>query len=535
MAAGVEGVELPGSRRDPLWGFKDLGPALPEESISVSLYVRTPPAADDRGVMTAVSSSLPREHRYLSRTQLARAFGALAADIAVVRAFARREGLKVSLADRARRLVQVSGRSSDVAAAFGVELRRYAGPGASYRGRSGVITVPSDIAAVTVGIVGLDNRTQARPHFRVLRPGAAGAVSYSPLQVGEAYAFPNGTTGAGQTVGLLELGGGYSPKDLSTYFQGLGVPAPTVTAVGVDGATNAPTGDPNGPDAEVELDIEMVGSLAPGAHIVVYFAPNTDQGFLDGLTAAVHDTTNHPDILSISWGSPESGWTAQARSALNAACADAARTGMTVLAASGDQGADDGDPTGTPAVDFPASSPYVVGCGGTRLTLSGTQIQSEVVWNELNQNEGATGGGVSEVFPIPPFQASARVPPAPNGFLGRGVPDVAGDADPTTGYAVFVDGQPAVIGGTSAVAPLWAALIARINQALGMPVGYVEAALYGGTGPGSFHDVTSGNNGVYSAGPGWDACTGLGSPDGAKLLSILRGPSASTPPRRVSG
>ncbi len=485
--------------------------------------------------MMAVSSFSPREHRYLSRSQLARNFGAAAADVAVVRAFARREGLTVGLTDRARRLVQISGRASDVSAAFGVELRRFAGPSGSYRGRSGAITVPPDVAAVTVGVVGLDNRPQARPHFRVLRPGSANAVSYSPLQVGEAYSFPPGTTGAGQTVALLELGGGYSPQDLATYFQGLGVTNPTVTPVGVDGAKNVPTGDPNGPDAEVELDIELVGALAPGTHIVVYFAPNTDQGFLDGLTTAVHDASNHPDIISISWGSAESAWTPQARTALNAACADAARVGVTVLAASGDQGADDGDPTGSPTVDFPASSPYVVGCGGTRLTLSGTQIQSEVVWNDLGQNEGATGGGVSEVFPIPSFQAGAKVPPAPNGFAGRGVPDVAGDADPLTGYRVLVDGQTSVIGGTSAVAPLWAALFARINQALGFPVGYVDAALYTGAGPGSFHDVVSGNNGVYTAGPGWDGCTGLGSPNGAKLLSVLRGPPASTPQRRVSG
>jgi kumamolisin len=267
----------------------------------------------------------------------------------------------------------------------------------------------------------------------------------------------------------------------------------------------------------------------------VYFAPNTDQGFVDALTTAIHDAVNHPEVISVSWGSYESAWTVQARAALNAACADAARIGVTLLAASGDQGGDDGDPTGTPSVDFPASSPYVVGCGGTRLSLSGSQIQSEVVWNDLAQDEGATGGGVSEEFPTPTFQATAHVPPAPNGFAGRGVPDVAGDADPVTGYSVLIDGRATVIGGTSAVAPLWAALIARINQALGSSVGYVDPSFYAGAVPATFHEIISGNNGVYSAGPGWNACTGLGSPDGAKLLNALRGPVASTAPRRVSG
>src|SRR5215469_245088 len=180
---------------------------------------------------------------------------------------------------------------------------------------------------------------------------------------------------------------------------------------------------------------------------------------------------------------------------------------------------------GTPTVDFPAASPYVVACGGTTLTLSGTSIQSEKVWNDLSQNEGATGGGVSEVFALPSFQQSAKVPKAPNGFAGRGVPDVAGDADPVTGYSVVVDGQQSVIGGTSAVAPLWAGLFALINQSLGANVGYVNPLLYSAKAEATFNDITAGNNGSYSAGPGWDACTGLGSPNGSALLAALRGSS----------
>ena len=194
--------------------------------------------------------------------------------------------------------------------------------------------------------------------------------------------------------------------------------------------------------------------------------------------------------------------------------------GVTVLAASGDDGADDG--TSSPTVDFPAASPYVVGCGGTKLTLSGTAIGSEQAWNELSNNEGATGGGVSEIFALPTYQQNARVPRAPNGFAGRGVPDVAADADPESGYNVVVDGKQTVIGGTSAVAPLWAGLLARINQALGKNVGYVNSLLYSASAENTFHDITSGSNGDYSAGPGWDPCTGLGTPDGAALLAALR-------------
>jgi kumamolisin len=383
--------------------------------------------------------------------------------------------------------------------------------------------VPLSLQHQVVAVLGLDNRPQSKTHFRVRSASAANDPSYTPLQVADAYSFPTGSDGAGQCIGLVELGGGYRPPDLSQYFQRLGIPVPSVTAVSVDGAANSPTGDPGGPDGEVELDIEVAGSIAPGSRIAVYFAPNTDQGFLDALSAAVHDVTNRPTVISISWGGPEGSWTGQARAAFEAVFLDAATLGVTVLVAAGDNGADDGG-TGTGlSVDFPASSPGVIACGGTRLLLSGRSITQETVWNELASGEGATGGGVSEASARPAYQTGSNVPSAPNGFVGRGVPDVAGDADPTTGYQVLVDGGLTVIGGTSAVAPLWAALVARMNQLLGKPVGYVNPQLYATASRKAFHDITSGGNGGYTAGPGWDPCTGLGTPDGTALLSVLRG------------
>lgn len=220
---------------------------------------------------------------------------------------------------------------------------------------------------------------------------------------------------------------------------------------------------------------------------------------------------------------------------MNAALQDAATLGVTVTIASGDNGSSDGETDGNLHVDFPASSPYALACGGTSLKGSGNNISSETVWNETASNEGATGGGVSAVFALPSYQSSAGVPVQPNtNFAGRGVPDVAGNADPVTGYSVIVDGQSIVVGGTSAVAPLWAALIALINQQLGTPVGFVNPKLYT-QGENGFNDITSGNNddsglGYYSAGPGWDPCTGLGSPNGTALLSALSsGGSSATP------
>jgi len=162
------------------------------------------------------------------------------------------------------------------------------------------------------------------------------------------------------------------------------------------------------------------------------------------------------------------------------------------------------------------------------LDATGNHISDEETWNDLATGGGATGGGVSQVFALPPWQQNANVPAAPNGTLGRGVPDVAGDADPNSGYQIVVDSQPGVVGGTSAVAPLWAGLIAVINQQLSHAVGYLNPLLYTANIEVTFHDITAGNNGGYQAGAGWDPCTGLGTPDGAALLAALSGvPTAS--------
>ena len=334
--------------------------------------------------------------------------------------------------------------------------------------------------------------------------------------------------GSGQCIALIELDGGYKNQDLQTYFQQLNIPLPKVTSASVDHGRNHPAGTPDSADGEVDLDIEVAGAIAPGAHIVVYFAPNTDRGFLDAITKAIHDTTNNPSVISISWGSAEVNWTGQAMQAMDQAFQAAAALGITVCCAAGDNGSGDGVTTDQLAhVDFPASSPYALGCGGTRLETANNQVTSEVVWNDGPNS--ATGGGVSDFFNLPTWQANAGVPPSvnPGHHVGRGVPDVAGDADPQTGYNVYVDGQSVVFGGTSAVAPLWAGLIALMNQQRGQPVGYLNPKLYQNyqklIQDKALHDVTSGDNGAYRAGQGWDACSGVGTPDGAKLRAALSG------------
>jgi len=239
-----------------------------------------------------------------------------------------------------------------------------------------------------------------------------------------------------------------------------------------------------------------------------------------------------PTAVSISWGQSEDEWTRQAMTAMDDAMADAAALGVTVCVAAGDDGSRDNESDGQAHVDFPASSPHALACGGTTLHADGDTgtVTSETVWFH-GIGRGGTGGGVSDVFDRPAWQDGVGVPgDADTGQAGRGVPDVAADADPATGYRVRVDGTDMVIGGTSAVAPLWAALACRLAEALGRPPGLLQPQVYAGISAGDpapgFRDVTTGSNGAYQAGPGWDPCTGLGVPDGAALLTRLR--TAST-------
>ena len=455
----------------------------------------------------------------LTREQFAQRHGADTKAEENVRAFAEEYSLTVTMSrERGRRTMQLSGSRAAMERAFGVTLESHETAAGKLRLREGEIMLPEELAPDVVAVLGLDNRPQAKPHSRAATP-RAGNVSYTPVQVAQLYGFPPNASAAGQTIALLELGGGYREADITAYFQSLGLPAPSLTAVSVDNGKNSP-GNANGADGEVLLDIEVSAAVATGAQIAVYFAPNTDQGFIDAVTTAVHDSTNKPSVLSISWGGPESTWTQQAVTALDQACQAAASLGVTITVACGDDGSTDGVSDGSNHVDFPASSPHVLACGGTKLVSSGSTITNETVWNELSLNEGATGGGVSTLFALPSWQANSNVPAPATSTGGRGIPDVAGDADPSTGYTIRVDGETTTIGGTSAVAPLWAGLIALANAANKTDAGFVNPVLYSAS-PAPFRDITSGNNGAFTAGPGWDACSGLGSPEGTAVLAAL--------------
>ena len=506
-------VVLPRSERAVPPNATHIGRTDPKQPVSVSVIVKRRNALD----LHALGGQV------VSREDFDTQYAADPASFDALRSFAHDHGLSVDEAasSLSRRTLVLRGPAQAMEQAFGVELHDYkeAKTKRRYHTFTGTVSLPETHAPLVEAVLGLDARPIAKPHFRYLKnlkkkkkPKAAQPGPFNPPQVAALYSFPTGVNGAGQAIGIIELGGGYTTSDITTYFGGLGIAPPTVVAVSVDGGTNSP-GDPNGADGEVALDIQVAGSMAPGARIAVYFAPNTDQGFIDAITTAVHDTANKPSVISISWGGPESSWAQSSVTALDDACQSAAALGVSITVASGDNGSSDGVSDGGNHVDFPASSPHVLACGGTELIGSGSTISSETVWNDGSQG-GATGGGYSTLFPLPTWQTSAGIAGS-----GRGVPDVAGDAAPESGYNILVDGQQEVVGGTSAVAPLWAALLTLINQKKGTPVGFVNPTLYGDAK--DFRDITQGNNGTYKAGPGWDACTGLGSPNGQELTAAL--------------
>jgi len=517
-------VDFPSSERAaPVHGSL-VGAVPAEEKVEISLYLK--PRHD--------THAAPHPGHDTRENMRARRTRQHSGDIRLIEEFAHEAGLTISAIDAGRRLVRLAGTAGKMETAFRTKLHHFRDGRLHFRSRTGRLHMPSDIANIVESVLGLDTRPAAQPRL-VRNPNAAATSSYLPTQVAALYNYPTGVTGAGECIALIELGGGYLAADINAAFEAMNLTPPSVVAVSVDGGTNAPTPD-DGANAEVALDIQVSGGVAPGAKIAVYFAPNTDAGFIDAITAAAQDATNKPSVISISWGGPESTWSAQSQQSMTSALADAGTLGVSVFVASGDNLATDGVTDGRAHVDFPASSPNAIGCGGTLIKVSGNAITSESVWNDKTSGGG---GGISDTYAVPSFQAGAKLPTSVNdGHAGRGVPDVAANASPESGYKIVVNGAQEVVGGTSAVAPLWAGLTALINQKAATPVGFFLPFLYSNTS--LLRDITTGNNIPsgsevgYKAGPGWDACTGLGAPNGEALFTALTtaapAPTPTPPP-----
>lgn len=573
-------IAIDGSLRNPVPGAKLLQASDPTQKIKVSIYLRPNPnpPADLTGKVDDQSLLLPGKRKYLSDDEFKTLYGASSQDMDKVKAWAATKKLSVVSQNAEQRKIEVEGTIANISDAFGVELNDFEHPELGhFRGRSGKVSIPEDLYGIVDGVFGLDTRPIGKPRLRRSHlasvswqdtatrtvakkaktqtgfPGPASPITgaFFPTQVAWLYDYPANTDGTGQNIAVFAFNGeispdiksdprgGYDPKALENYYSKvLGQPVPKITDVVIAGPGNNPgpdtkasskQGDSTG---EVMLDLCIVGAAAPGAHIFVYFTQFNSKGWVDALSDAIGGN-NNISVISISYGNaekdPNSLWTLMEVHVVNTALQAAMAKGITICVSSGDDGAFDGGGK-IAEVDFPASSPFVLSVGGTKLAAStgnSPAITSETVWNELFQDEGASGGGVSVVFSKPSYQNSVKVPTSstPPHFVGRGVPDVSAVGDPETGVVVMhIDGKRLEsIGGTSASAPLWACLIARINQSLGARCGFLNPLLYGKLSKSTLRDITTGDNGIYQAQKGWDACTGFGSPGGKSLLNALSG------------
>ena len=583
MSRPQDSAPIPGSNRAALKTAKLVGKSDAEKVIQVSIYARRNPqhAIEAASLPDQIGSQLPKKREHVTGSRFSELYGADANELEKIVGWAKQSGLKVVDSSQAHRRVIVEGRTGDIEKAFGLQLNDYEHPQLGrFRGRVGEIQVPGELAGIIQGVFGLDTRPVGHPRIRrspaasldwtagVTLAGTERAVSaeakkaklvnkwpgtFFPGQIAALYDYPANLDGSNQNVAVFAFNGGNSPDprggyklaSLKSYFESvLGGTTPVFRDVVIHGPGNDPgpdtrassnNGDSTG---EVMLDLCIVGALLPKAHIFVYFTEFTTQGWVDALNDAIAGA-NQISVVSISYGNPEDdphgAWTAMGVKLVNEIFQAAAAKGVTVCVASGDDGSSDEPDQSVTHVDFPASSPYVLGVGGTKLVAtSGNKpaVASEVVWNEEMIGDGAGGGGVSAVFSKPAYQNGVGVPPAANPphTIGRGVPDVAAVADPLTAVVVMhVDGKKLEpIGGTSASAPLWASLIGRMNQGLSAPCGFLNPVLYQQFPSGVLRDITQGNNGAYEAGTGWDACTGLGAPGGGSLLKALSGKTAPT-------
>lgn len=547
-------VVLPGSERRVLPGAKSLGVAGPEEWIEVTVKLRR------KKPLPEISG---RPATRMTREEFEAGYGAAQADIAQVVAVLSGLGLKILQQDAANCSIRAGGTAENIEQVFQVKLFHYSYPDGNYRGRTGSLQVPAELEGIIVGVFGLDNRRMVKRRHSRRKPAALSLAEtdaasrswFYPAELASIYAFPAGN-GQGQTIGILEFGGGYFPDDLAAFCKSAQVPVPQVKAISVN---NTPTNQKDGAEGEVMLDVEIIAGVCPAASIVVYFSSFDENGWIMAIDAAVQDKQNPLTVVSVSWGYAEDAqgaWSAGALDAINDTLKSAAMLGVSICVAAGDDGSDDQVGDGHAHVDFPSSSPYVLAVGGTTLKRAvGGGPVSEVAWKDgdglRKDNGGSTGGGVSVHFPRPAWQNVQIASVNPGAIDGRVVPDVAADASANTGYWVVVDGQGGASGGTSAATPLWASLIARINAALGegKQVGYLTPVLYqpagggssgavsgggatAGAGAGSIgqqscRDITSGDNktasiGGYAAGPGFDAVTGWGAPVGNALLNALK-------------
>jgi kumamolisin len=522
--------------------------------VQVTVVVRSKgSSAEWRKLVERSITGLPKEREYLTRAEFGKAWGASRADLAAVSAYGRAHGMK-TVSDAWRRCVVFSGTIKQHQKAFGVELGAVRHPERNFITYRGTPKVGASIHPMVEAILGLDTRPTAHPHLIGQYPVDAPRQLKLP-ELREAYAFPRRARGKGQCVSVIELGGGFRRRDYHEYFARIGIKPPRLSIRTLPGATNDPappkeiretvTAGLKGDSpplmteeeyfriawtCETSMDLQIVGTLAPKAKLLLVFGSNDDQGHYHAITSVLADARNAPSVISCSWGGPE-GKATPAQFALDSWFQAAAVLGVTMCFAAGDAG--DGTlgkirkKNMTFVTFFPASSPYVLACGGTKLDV---EARTEVAWRQrFGSTTMAGGGGFSVLFPRPPWQLSAGIdsadwiPANASSGTGRGVPDVSAKASFDPAFCYVTGGMKSPAGGTSAATPIWAALIAVLNEALGVPVGSINPLLYGSALNESLRDITRGNTGHLHARVGWDPSSGWGSPHGEAMLEVLAG------------
>ncbi len=499
---------------------KRIGPSDPNADMTITIMAKS--KGTEQEIDQTIALIMSGKQKPLTDAEFEARFGADPDSVKRIEQFAKDNGLSIESKDSRSGKIELKGTVSQLSSAFKVGIEDYKDGNELTRERTGTISVPRSVASDIQGVFGLDSGKAAEPYYRKLPKGIQPRVAQShlPNEVADLYNFPKQSMGKGQSVAILQFGGGLDRFDNSQYYANHNLPLPDIQTVGVSGAKSSPG---SLYDNEVALDSQVIGAVAPEAKQQLIFAPNSEQGFVDAITRATFPEEGEIQntAISISWGAPEVSWSDQAKQNLNLAFKKAALKGISVFAAAGDDGAKNRSPDGRFNADYPSSDPFVTGCGGTLLRDS-----SEVAWNDGPGDSHTSGGGISQFFPVPEFQKGIKLPPSANkdNKEGRGAPDVAGNASPMTGYVIRVHGTDTIMGGTSAVAPLYAALMMRVNGALGQPAGYLNPFLYkkGMEGSDIFRDITKGKNNGYDAGPGWDAVTGWGSINGSKFLDALK-------------
>ncbi len=521
---------LSGSERRGLKGGRFLGPADPNEAVRITIVLRRRADGSPLPESDFFADTPPGKRGRLPADEFASNYGAFPDDLRSIATFCRDRGLTVLEENAASRTVVASGTVAQMDETFGVRLGRFevATESASefYRDRDGAIYVPEGLTDVILGVFGLDNRRITKANIA----DPTNTVGLTVPQVTALYDFPKNSA-AGQTIAIFSKTS-YATADIQQYFNTLpaGYSMPTIRDISVNGASNDGSSE-----QETTQDICVAASAAQGAAIAVYFTADDEQGWLGLINRVIHPQAGDPvcSVLSCSFyvsdGDDAStlGTSASWLTAISHAFSDAGTQHVTVVVGAGDRGTDSNVADGNPHVQYPASDPSVLSVGGTTVgNVSGNSYE-EYVWND---DTGATGGGISDYFGLPSYQAGAGVPASiKDGHQGRGVPDVAANASRNSGYSMSAGGA-FTANGTSVAAPMWAGLIAVLNAALGQNLGFVNPVLYK-IGSRAFRDITgapgpadNGANGVagYLAGPGWDACTGWGSINGTALLAALK-------------